>query len=279
MKKEILVVLIVCSFEESRYELDRKTIINLSDLITKDLPNSDFLVFDNGSTNMGNLNLLKNATVIKCQKNFGYWSALNWVISFYLKNYQNSYKYIYVVESDIIHSQLNIVNEGVNLLNLTPNINHIRTQKFSRFNKIYYDKKFSFLPPFVHDHANHVSYFNEVTKQKAVFKHVPRTKGFYYSNLHPKLPGLHRIDQMQKIFAILSLYRSFSELDFYQEAMKLSNEIFILSPGIWYTSASPRNKKIYTGSYSSASDLDQFGYFPTRISNIVAIDPTMIKVE
>lgn len=58
LKSNILVALVVCSLEESRNELDKRTIINLSEVIQEELPDSDFLVFDNGSTDTSNLSLL-----------------------------------------------------------------------------------------------------------------------------------------------------------------------------------------------------------------------------
>jgi hypothetical protein len=279
LKSNIFVALVVCSLEESRNELDKRTIINLSEVIPKELPDSDFLVFDNGSTDTSNLDLLSNTRVIRCEKNYGYWSALNWILNSHLKNNENQYDYIYIVESDIIHESLNKVHEIASLMDINSAINHARTQIFSRINRFYFDKRYSFLPPKFHDHANHVSYFNEVTKKKAIFRVIPGSKNIFYSNLHPKLPGLHRIDSMQKIFEKLSRYEFFTENDFYKEALKLSNEILILSPGIWHTSASPLNKKIFTGSYSNISKLNQIGYSSTRSSSIREINPKQIQID
>jgi hypothetical protein len=118
-----------------------------------------------------------------------------------------------------------------------------------------------------------------VTKKKAIFRVIPGSKNIFYSNLHPKLPGLHRIDSMQKIFGKLSRHEFFTENDFYKEALKLSNEILILSPGIWHTSASPLNKKIFTGSYSNISELNQIGYSSTRSSSIREINPKQIQID
>jgi len=279
VNKKIIIALVVCSLEASRRELDKKTLLNLSELIQKELPNSDFLVFDNGSSDTSHLKLLNNTTIVRCKKNYGYWSALNWILNSYLKNYEKKYDYIYIVESDIIHTKLNIVGEIARLMDVNLNLNHARTQRFSRFNRLRFDKKFSFLPTLFHDYANHVSYFNEVTKAKAIFNRIPESKNMFYSNLHPKLPGLHRINKLQRIFTKLCLYDSFSENNFYEEAMYLSKEILLLAPGIWYTTASPMNKKIYTGSYSDVSKLNQAGYFSTRSSSISKINPKLIIID
>jgi hypothetical protein len=58
LKSNIFVALVVCSLEESRNELDKRTIINLSEVTHKAVLYSDFLVCDSGSTNTNNLCLL-----------------------------------------------------------------------------------------------------------------------------------------------------------------------------------------------------------------------------
>ena len=277
-ENSLIILLVTCAMDENRSRIENETIDNLQVQLINSGLCYELLIFDNGSRYRKNqINFKVPTTLIECKENFGYWSALNWTINEHLKDsYQ---KFIYIIESDIIHKTLKPLTEIISLMKTNEGINHVRTQKFSIWNRLRYDKRFHFLPKIVHDHANAVSYRHPVTMEKVFFKKIKNQRNLFYSNLHPKLPGLHRISILQKIFQDLSQLPNFNENHLFSLALSFNHQIVIHSPGIWKTVTDKFSKEILTGSYSSPEMLRAANYHATRTAIIQNISPDFIQIK
>lgn len=259
---EVLLLLVISSQEIERANLARQTLENLKKLLGE--ISIDLLVFDNGSKIKNyKKSFPKNAKLVESPNNLGYWSAIYWVLN------QKSIikRYIYIIESDLIHLSLQELKEIKRFLDENPEINCVRTQEFSVRLKWKFNKKLKFLP--FHNTRSEISLRNIATGRKARFKRVDGFKGIYKSNLHPKLPAFHRWESLRIQFEKLREMKNFSEADYFKIATKESSYIGIHDPGLYYSLSTRENaSKIPAASYLEKSDSDG-NYKSTREGTIL----------
>ncbi len=278
-RNSVLILLVTCSLEDTRRNLEIETTKNLIELLKTERPPFDLLLFDNASLNREHLSdSLNYGEIYVARENYGYWSAVNWVLNSYIQP-SCEYEFIYIIESDTIHESLMPIVLCAKALEKHLDVCTVRTQKFSRKKPLKYNKKYSFLPAFIHDYANAVSFINHLTNEKGSFAALNDFENLYRTNLHPKLPGLHRIKELREIFNYLSNFSEFSEMDFYRIAGERFSQVLIHEPGFWKTLVSSRDNGTLSGSFSNENFLAQLGYMATRNSKIININKMIVTKQ
>ncbi|MFA7275261.1 MAG: hypothetical protein WC043_00480 [Pseudobdellovibrionaceae bacterium] len=265
---QTLVLLVTCSMDESRHDLAVQVMRNLAEKLPEAGLVRDFILFDNASLYKDHIALAPHGTrVIQSSQNVGYWSAIKWVMEHAEELMGRSYKYIYMVESDLYHVDMRALGECEKFLDENADAACVRTQEFSVRQRWRFDKKFRFLPfrkmrSLVHMH-------NDVTREAAWFRPVQGFKKVYFSNLHAKIPALNRMELLRDVFQELEGLGNFGEPDFFRLMHKRRPLIGVLDGGIFYQCSTIMSKGIVSGSWSSPEDLIKFGYQPTRKSSIL----------
>ncbi|MBF91354.1 MAG: hypothetical protein CMP34_00945 [Rickettsiales bacterium] len=265
--KKILFVLITCSLDKSRDDVFEKVSKNIFQLEKKFRFFEDFIVFDNASTfKKTKSNLKKFPKVFKSSKNIGLWGAIIWLLNNYKKYLKKEYSYLYFMESDCFHFDLDKLIEAEYYLDNNNDIGSIRCQKFSVLFKFLYDKDL-FFSKFVNDAIRLKSY---PTNVKAYFNKILSSNNLYKSNLHPKIVGLNRIEVLKKIFNKLSKNDLITEKDFFCEYWKYYKEIGIINGGTM-TEIANRNHhgKIFRASDVSTMDGYKKGYLDVRTAKLI----------
>lgn len=277
MPSNTLVLLVTCSLDATREDLAVQVVKNLCEKLPEAGLDKDFILFDNASTFSAHLHHVSaGARVIRSPQNVGYWSAIKWVLNNARDLMGRTYKYIYIVESDLYHTDLRALADCEKFLDDNEDAACVRTQEFSVRSRWRFDKALQFLP--FHVGRSEIRLQNLVTNQRAWFKATSIPK-LYKSNLHAKLPALNRFDVLREIFDILTGYDVFSEWDFFAEVAKKYDAIGVYDGGIFYSLFSYDDKKtVMSGSYSNAAQLSQTGYQQTRKSKIVDV-PANLEIS
>jgi hypothetical protein len=267
MTNKTLYALVTCSMDYSRSDLAVKVVKNLVEENKRVNFASDLLVFDNCSKFISHLELLPNETkIVRADKNIGYWSAINWILKNYAHLYAREYRYIYLIESDLIHYNIGALSECERFLDEYPEVGGVRTQKFRVRFRMLFDKKYHFLP-FVFRNSL-VQQVNPFTNERVWFHKVPYFNNIYKSNFHAKLPALNRIDTMKKVFSQLEEMGKISELDFMKLYFKFKPINSVLDKGIFYQLSSMSTNHL-SGSWTSDFLLATANYKKTRNDQIV----------
>ncbi len=264
-----LAVLITCSRDQTRGEMAREVMKNLRVQIPLAGLSDSFIVFDNGSLYREHLDFAPpGATILESKKNVGYWSAINFVLSNYETYIKRRFEFIYLIESDLIHHDLDRLSECEIFLRRHSEASCVRTQEFSVAMRWRYSKALQLLP--FHVRRSQVNLFNAVSKERAWFKKADGGSKIYLSNLHAKLPALNRIDLMRQTFARLSTLEEFSEGDFFAEMFRTHSHIGVYDGGLYHSIFD--RKSHLSGSYSSDREMKEIDYLPTRQAKIVSMD-------
>ena len=258
---DVLILLVVCSMESERNELAIRTIQNLNKLMKR--IEIKLVVFDNGSTIKNYRRFLPtNSELIESPINLGFWSAIYWV----LNQDRLRQKYIYIIESDLVHTSLVELQDLKEFLDSNSQINCVRTQEFSNKMRWRYNKNLKFLP--FHKTRSEIILKNYVTNEKAWFRKSKNIRNIYISNLHAKIPAFHRWENLRKNLQKLSKMENFTEGDFFQFAYQESKLVGIHIPGLYYSLSSRKNAKtIPASSYLEKSNTANI-YKSSRFSTI-----------
>lgn len=271
-----LFLLVTCSRDTSRRDIavtvtqnvvDRLSVLGLTDRL---------VVFDNASTYKDHLALLPAGVhICACAENLGYWAAIKWVLDHVNELASFPCEFLYIIESDLVHSDLVPLAMCERFLDSEPSASAVRTQEFSVRHRWRFDKRLRFLP--FHVERSQVSLRNVVTNETAWFKAAKGFPGMYVSNLHPKLPALQRVSLLRKVFDQLAAREGFVEADYFAEAMKIKPMIGVLDGGLYHslTTWSDRGSVI-SGSYASAGQLVDTGYLPTRVCRIQGVETAQV---
>jgi hypothetical protein len=269
--RKILILMITCSLSKVRNRIEVECVKNL---VThwQPLQNEvDILFFDNGSTYEDHLNCLysvEGVRVVKSSVNRGLWSALDWVLTSSEDYMNKKYQSIYVVESDLLHNTLQPLVEISDYLHETRAFAMVRTETFSIRQRWRFDKRWSFLPYPLHQSESAVHLRNQVTGQRAYFREANGLLDLYASNWHAKVPGLHRFQDLRKVFQKLYATKTFQESDFFRRYHDLCSEVLVLDKGLWKSITSPRRFAEETSSWGNAKKREDEGYLPTRQASI-----------
>jgi len=277
MTQHTLYLLVTCSMERSRATLSEQVVANLVDQNARYPFLEDLLVFDNASTFTGHLDLLPSSVIaVRSDRNVGYWSAVNWVLGHAGPLMGRLYDYIYIIESDLIHRDMQRLGDAERFLVEHADVGGIRTQAFSVRWRAFFDKGNRFLP-FARRDA-WVMLTNQVTGERVHFHLADPVARIYRCNFLAKLPALNRFAAMVRVFDRLKAVERIDETDFMRLYCELYPEYAVLDGGL-YRLLSCADSGHVSGSYSSAAELAKLNYRPTRVDHIVTDGFTVSRVE
>lgn len=275
--KRTLYLLVTCCVEQTRFDILKCVIENIkTEQCTKKFDiEDDLIVFDNGSTIEGVVDLLISnfKTVYRSNVNEGFWSAINWVIN--NVDVHHKYDYIYIIESDHIHFALEKIEKIETFLNLNPNVGGVRCQEFFVSERHLYDKTLPLQNSRTYAWVNQI---NEKTKKRIQIKQTD-TPDFYITDFLSQLHSVNRIHAMKTVFSKLeqiSYSRKFSELDYQLLYYEIYPQFGIIDGGVFHAKLSWRNGSL-AGSYCGADARDKIGYQETRISSITSCEKMYVK--
>lgn len=264
---KLVVLLVLCSMTEDRYEIALKTVNSLRNI--GDVASCELVIIENGSKfKCPNESLPPNSTYIFMEKNLGYWGILYWALFSRFSPLSNlNTEYIYIIESDHIHYDLARLNIAISVLDKYKDVASARVQEFSVRFRALYAKEYKFLP--FRKRRSLVSLRNAVTKDKVKFIKLPEESGAYLANWHARLPSVFRLSSLVRTFDILSSLEKFSEFDFFQIMHKESQRVIVLNRGIYFPASSAANsKQVLSGSWMKNYQGENYGYQATRHSEL-----------
>lgn len=229
-----------------------------------------FYVFDNASTFGNTKEYLRSSfkNVLLAEENYGYWSAVNWVSEF-ARNH--GYDYIYIMESDCVHHDIEQLRDAVRVLEENSDLGMVRTAEFSLANKHLYDKDQR------HAESKTCEWFrqsNFFTGRAATYSST-QVENVYKTNLVAKVCGLHRISSLKKVFDQLIDEKWFTEVEFqkfYHQDFPLNA---ILDGGI-YNSTPAYEPNVVAGSLV-VEKIDTNGYRKTREGFVTPISEMKVS--
>lgn len=264
------VLLVSCCLEQTRYNVLEQVVDNL--LTYKEFidENLDLYAIDNASTCEGVIPLLKsvaNKDVYRVSRNVGYWTALKW----WFDSLSDDNKYVYIIESDMIHYALDKIIESVKFLDENNDVGSVRQHEYSIENQHLYNKD----KPHKDSRGLWQSHTNKVTQKPVEFKHI--RDAFWKTTFLTHLPAVNRLSSLKTVFEKLTKENCFSEFDFQKLYWDLHKCTAIYDGGIFNCDLNPYNGKVVTSSWTSPTKLQQLGYEPTRQASI-SKDPYTVKV-
>jgi hypothetical protein len=276
MIKDTLLLLVTCSLEKSRLIALQQVIENL-----KSMPDKAFLdhllVFDNASTIPESDNLLTTnfKNVYKSSSNFGFWSAIKWTLDNYETILGREYKYLYVIESDMIHTSdaFQRLEHCEQFLDSRDDVGLVRVEEFSVANRHLYDKRNQ-----VSDSRKYawVVQDNYIEGKKVSFDLADAAARIYTCNFLAKVPTVTRIQTMKKVFYNLSELDSFNEMAFQRYYYDFYKKNALLDDGIFHSKLGNDNNVTLKGSYIGEEGR-KIGYKETRNDRIIAIPESAVK--
>lgn len=269
-------LLVTCSRDTSRRDLAIQVTRNVVQLLANLNIADRLIIFDNASTYPDHLNLLPpGIRVCQSSQNIGYWSAIKWVLDHINELASFNSAFIYIIESDLIHWDFSALGECERFLNAESRVSSVRTQEFSVKHRWRYNKRLQFLP--FHVERSQVSLKNVITGESATFERAQGFSRLFISNLHPKLPALHRVPLLSSVFERLACKASFTEADFFAEAINEKPLVGVLDGGLYHSLTSWSDRaSVISGSYGSVKQLADAGYHSTRACRIQAVRDGLI---
>ena len=265
--KKTLFLLVVSSNDKTRNDFALKTINSINEQKKFISIENQFVVFDNDSTFRDHLEFIPKGSIIcKSSKNIGYWSAINWILNNYKNFFSRIFSYIYIMESDCDQYNLKNIYKCQNWLDKNRSAASVRCQNYHKKFRIFYDKKFSFLPFYKKHQA--VQHFNVITNKKVKFDKFDKENNIYSTNFHTKLPALTRLDYLLSVFKILEKRKSFTEHDFIYEFQKKYKETGLYDGGIYKNIHGQPSDTVISGSFTNKNRLEELNYFQTRKDKI-----------
>jgi len=258
-----------CCVEQTRFELQKEVLSNLSENIDKDILKR-FTCIDNGSTIEGTVDSLKSVfdRVVQFDKNYGFWSAIQWWLD---KIEKSNSTYCYIVESDNFHYDFYKLERAVEFLETHPEIGSVRCQEYSVVHKELYDKYRQRPDSKKHAWQTHI---NRASGEQVSSDYVDGL--IYTTNFLTQLPALNRKKTMINCFDKLRKQTSVDEFDFQKLYYGFYPKISLIEGGIY---SCPKNLDGITmnGSWEDPKKLNQLGYRTTRIDRIEEIKGFQIK--
>lgn len=276
MTNDILYLLVTCTLEESRMFALYEVVKNL-----KEMPDQSFLdhliLFDNASTIPESDALVKSyfKNVYKSDTNVGFWSAIKWTLENHESLLGRGYKYIYVIESDMIHTNdaFQRLEHCEKFMDRHDNVGLVRLEEFSVAERHLYDKRNQ--RPDSKKYA-WVAQDNFITKKRVEFTPEDDEHRIFLCNFLAKIPTLTRVDAMKTIFSRLALLEGFNEMAFQQYYHDLYTTNALLDGGIFHSKLGNDNDVTLKGSYVGEEGR-KVGYRETRSDKIVDIPEGTVK--
>ncbi len=256
-------VLVTCSRDHEREVLAMRTVQNLAEQLASVSQEHQLITFDNDSVFKGHLSFLPIASQLcQCDRNIGYWAAIDWLLNNTDSPLNKGLDYIYIIESDLIHYDIHRLADCVDFLDRHPDHGCVRTQEYSVRWRWRYHKKNHRLPFYKARSA--VAAYNGATREPIRFGSYDQETGIYESTFHAKLPALNRLKAMQKIFQKLKATEEVNEHQFMLLHHELYQKTGVLDGGIFYSMANDPKQNKTAGSYISEKETKKIGYFSTR---------------
>lgn len=265
---KVAYLLVTCSREKTRDTMLKKVVESLKSLPAWETWKEDFYVFDNASTYENTQTELMSSfeKVILSEENYGYWSAVNWFTNF---AQNKEYDYVYIMESDCVHYNIDQLNDGIKLMELEPELGMLRAAEFSLKNKHLYDKARRHPDSITSEWFTQSNYF---TKEPATYEYT-KVPGALKTNLVAKVCGLHRVLSLKEVLS--QLVGWFIEVDFQRFYHEKHPFNAILDGGI-YNSTAAYEPNVIAGSLVKEA-VDENGYRKTREGFITPIEEMRIK--
>lgn len=226
----------------------------------------DLIVFDNASRIPDHLNRLQSkARILQSDRNVGFWTAIDWVLRNHVEVLGRSYRYIYVIESDLIHFNLARLDCCERFLDRHADVGGVRTQEFNVRFRFLYDKRC----PRLFRKTNAVQQVNSVTGKPVWFEIHDRENRIFKTNFHAKIPALNRLDLVTAVFSELRQREAISETDFMRGFHERYKIVAQIDGGLFRALANVPEAGKVTGSYSTPADLARLGYRATRADRIL----------
>jgi len=259
-------LLVSCCLEPTRTQILSQVVSSICEQAPE--LKDQITVFDNASTDLSSVELLKNnfKNVYRSNVNVGYWSAIDWWLST-LKYQAVTPEYTYIIESDMIHYDFNKIWSCAAYLAKHPDVGSVRLHEYSFENRELYNKD-NPLPN--SKRALWQSHTNKVTNEKVKFSEG--INGIYETNFLTQLPALNRYVKLLDVFDKLKAMPDFSEFDFQRLYHDYYKKTAILDGGIFHCNLNSFDTKVITGSWSSKTELIQLGYQRTRHATIIPYD-------
>jgi len=272
---KLIMLFVTCSLTSGREAVSVKVTESILKHY-KDIADFATLInLDNGSIFSKHSTILPSTVPqITFNKNIGYWQALYWFLNKGISELKlEQYEYIYIIESDNFHTSLLELREIVKMMGNEKNIISTRTQEFSVKYRWLFSKKNRLNP--LRIRRSLISLKNLVTHEKAQFNKISGYKNLYVTNLHAKLPAVHRVKSLVNVFSKLQQMDNFTEHDFFKFIQLDNQKNALLDKGIYHTLANYKNAKtVESGSWVGKFKGDSSGYLPTRFASIKHItDP------
>lgn len=276
MTNDILYLLVTCSLEKTRFNVLEQVVQNL-----KSFEDQDFLhhmiVFDNASTIVESDTMLTSnfLNVVKSKHNVGFWSAIRWV----LRNYQTilgrQYKYLYVIESDLIHTDdaFKRLEDVEHFLDENGKVGFVRVEEFFVNQRHLYDKQ----RPCVDSRQYAWCVQNNfLTRERVWFDIADEKAKIYKTNFLAKIPTVSRLEVMYEIFEKLAKLESFNEMTFQKLYHEYHKQSAILDGGIFHSKLGNTPESVLMGSY--VQNGNSIGYRETRSDFIVDVKDDLIQI-
>lgn len=271
-------LLVTCNKEQTRYDIMKKTVENLRNVILPYVQQDCFTVIDNASTVGDTIGYLKTTfeNVYVASQNIGYWSAIDWWLE-HIKD--RGTEYVYIIESDLIHNNdvAAIIGRAIAFLDKNKDFGTIRTHKWSYANRRLYDKD---RPLHNSDRTHWRTHTNYVTKKRVEILPTSEPE-FYRTTFLSQLPAINRFDGIHAVFKQLRMYETFPEPEFqklyyeyYERILQSPPFTGMIDGGIF---CDLTNDKMVCGSYTPTAHLSYLGYCSTRIGNITESSQYTIK--
>lgn len=261
-------ILVTCCLEPTRAAILREVIRSLQGPLDAERQ-KDMIVFDNASSHeLPNFDeAFPEATFVRAEENYGYWSAVNWVLNNYKLLLGREFDYVYVIESDMVHSSYPRISLVEEFLDDTPDIGSVRLQEFLVAEAHLYDKT---NPQERSRRYAWTRLSNHFTGKKAYFLSSAKWPTVYRTNLAPQVPALNRMSFMREAFGELEKKEKLAEVDFQEVYFRKFSETALLDGGIYDCKLSAASD-VMTGSYTDIQKLSGVGYKMTRFDRIVSI--------
>lgn len=261
-----LFVMVTCSLDETRAAVLEKVVANVVQKCIPVRPSmlDNLLVVDNASTVPGTRELLASCFrhVYAVDRNVGYWTAVDWALREGPALLgRGDYRYVYVIESDMVHYDFHRLPDAESFLTLNPDIGAVRCQEFSISERALYDKNKPLPQSRRWAWQSHTHRFTG-----RPISHWPSTSpGVYETDFLTQLPALNRLSIIKAAFKELSCHDSFDETDLQRFCFEHHTVNALLDGGIYHARlGTDVDGPCVTGSWSPQSVLQATGYRATR---------------
>ncbi len=267
MTDQTLYLLVTCSMDPSRARIAEQVVDSLVGQDRTAPFFRDLIVFDNASRHAEHLGRLPSGCVIvRADRNVGFWTAIDWTLRHHVELLGRTYRYLYVIESDLIHFAMERLSACERFLDEHADVGGVRTQEFSVRMRFLYDKRC----PRLFRKTNAVAQTNLITGERVRFTLADRDERIYLTNFHAKVPALNRLSLVEAVFGELRQLPAVSEVDFMRGMYTRAPTIAQIDGGLFHALANIPQAGDVSGSYSSPEELARLGYRATRADRILA---------